>query len=191
MVPKGYSIVMVNHAIYDEAIEFLYRPRHFIAGSISMANEWLSEISTCRQWVTRLTIKNSGHSLTRKCYTHLCDATRLRYLKITLPATIKGTLAEHLDRHWTDLSIYLLSGGADLAKSLRRLDAVRFDIGPSMKGVLGDDGQRLKEMTAERQEWCKARLSAKLRKHFGVTRARVMAGPARDIPSGREVTELD
>lgn len=104
---------------------------------------------------------------------------------------MKGTLAEHVDAHWADLSIYVLSGGADLAKSLRRLDAVHLDIGPAMKGVLSDCGHPLREMTPERHEWCKARIRAKLRKHFEVKPSRAMVGSARAIPSGRDVIELD
>ena len=160
------SLLLTTRAISAEAIEFLYRGRHFTFPGIAIMVDWLSDIKECRKYVTHITCEKSGHRLTRACYVQLVHAVRLQYFKINLPLTFNGTLREHMDKHYRDLQIYLLARGADEAESLRRLDCIHFDIGPDQRGVRDNNGLVLRQMTPDMERSCKAFIRAKLQKHY-------------------------
>lgn len=160
--PRNYSILLVNRAIGAEVKEFLYRPQHFVFNGTTTLMSWLNTIGSCRKFLSRLTVSKSGHLLIPKCYKLLCDATRLQYLKITLPSSRHASLEDHIDAHWKDLSPYLLAHLSDHEECLRKLDCIEFDVGPASHAVTNSHGRPINEMTVELQDWCKARIRGHL-----------------------------
>ncbi|KAM0713601.1 hypothetical protein Q7P37_010563 [Cladosporium fusiforme] len=165
-IVRKAAILIVSHTIHDEAVEFLYRPHQFSFRSAGAFSAFLCRIGPGRKYLSHLTVMKSGHRQIEDCYINLSFVKRLQYFKIALPGSLKASLAEHIDRHWEDMSFYLLADQADHAESLRRLAIVHFDVGRTTKGTLDSDGQPIREMTEERQEWCRARLRELLREHF-------------------------
>jgi len=176
---RATSMLRVNRAINAEAVEFLYRPPHFVSSSMSTLNAWLAKIGSCRQHLTRLTISKSGHNMVGECYELLADAVHLRFFEITLPSSLRASLDEHMEKHWEGLKHYLLAPGVNRKESLRRLDTVQFRIGPSQTGILNSEGDPMKEMTRERQEACKTKLRGKVLDHF-IRKAIKLSGATND-----------
>lgn len=166
LTTKSYSMLLVNREISKEAKEFLYRGRHFIFPSSDVMFEWLDLIGSCKRFITHMTCEKSGHRVLRECYQRLKTIDRLQYFKITLSASLRAPLAEHITKHYAELKHYLLAQNADQVESLRRLHCIHFAIGKDQQGVLTHDGTPYKDMTPELEEWCKERIRHKVLRHF-------------------------
>lgn len=68
--------------------------------------------------------------------------------------------------HYEGLAAFLLAQGAEEQEALRRLHVIHFDIGSAQRGVFDWKGNIIIKMTAELEEWCKARIRGKLQEYF-------------------------
>lgn len=163
---KSYYILLANREISAEAKEYLYRNQNFIFPSLDVMLDWLSVVGPCKRYITHMTCEKSGHRLVRKCYRLLSSVDSLQYFKITLPASLRADIDEHIDTHYEELKQYLLARNADKSEALRRLNGVHFAIGKEQLGVLDANSAPIREMTPELEEACKVVMRSKLRVHF-------------------------
>lgn len=163
---KSYFILLANREVSEEAKEYLYRDHNFIFPSLDVMFDWLDRIGPCKRYVTHMTCEKSGHRVIRECYRRLSSLDSLQYFKITLPASLRAPIEEHIDKHYDELKHYLLVHNANESESRRRFYGIHFAIGKEQLGVLDIDGVPYREMTRELERWCKKRILGKLREHF-------------------------
>ncbi|KAL1587636.1 hypothetical protein WHR41_03633 [Cladosporium halotolerans] len=167
-LPRGITALLrVNKAIYLEAREFLWLPQHFVMQSMSSAITFLHIHARYRPFLTRLTVRKSGHQLAVDFYEILCSAPRLRELTVTMATQERKSLKDHVADHWERLKIYVLADGVSYDECLRRLEITKLDIGPATRGVLDDEGKPIREMTPELLDLSKQELKVQVRRHFG------------------------
>lgn len=160
------SLLLSNRAICTEAREFLYSHLHFSFGAMNNFIVFMERIGDAKRFLTRLTIERSGTNLTTQAYQMLSQTARLRTLTITLPSYFKGTLKDHLNKHWESMKIFVFADAASQEESKRRLNIVTFRVGHEQKSVLGEDGQAIKLITPELNGYCKEFLGKKLEAHL-------------------------
>jgi len=164
--PRILSLLLVDRATYNEAREFLYKKQHFVFAAMADFNQFMRMIGDAKQFLTRITVDRSGTSILSKCYELLTEATRLQSFSICLPQNFKGTLAEHIDKHWESLAEFLMANCADAAESLRRLAKIAFTVGPAQSGVTDALGEPIRYITPRMNERCRERVKRLLRAEF-------------------------
>lgn len=164
---QSTALLRVNRAIYHEAREFLWLPQHFVVQSMSSAINFLRYHARYRPFLTRLTVRKSGHQLAVDFFKLLCNAPRLRELTVTMATQERKSLEDHVADHWEKLKIYVLADDVSYDEGLRRLEITKLDIGPATRGVLDDEGKPIREMTPELLDLSKQELKVQVRRHFG------------------------
>ena len=158
------QLLHVSRLVHHEAKPLLYAGHNFVFDAMKSFNAFMAGAQTSRHLIKSLQINKSGLHLSSECYRLLLDTTKLQSFTITLPSHFKGTLRQHLDKHWQYLILYLLGKSATEELSFHRLSIIRFRVGPGQTSVSGSDGGPLQLVTPEMNDGCQAYLKRKLKK---------------------------
>ncbi|KAF2772245.1 hypothetical protein EJ03DRAFT_348633 [Teratosphaeria nubilosa] len=162
---KKCSILRTSREIFCEARPFLFR-REFNFSSMQQSNSFLRQIRPNLQFITKITVLKSGTNALRECYQQLIGAARLKNFSVCLPANFKGTIAEHIAKHWEALRIYLLANGSDEEESKRRLQKISFMVGRSQTSVTTNKGVVLRFITPDTNAQCRKKIETYIERHF-------------------------